>query len=187
MPFTPYHFGPSGFIGLVFRRWIDLPVFVLANVIVDVEVLVILIFQLDYPKHRYCHTLLVGAVVGALWGLSAYPLRGLFTKAMNRLRLPYRTSLLKMIVSGILGVWFHVLIDSLCHHDVLMFWPSRYRLFLDIQRHYGWYETVARVKIYCLLFVGPAILLYVFNVIGFSRGKSGSSGSKDSANSLKRQ
>ena len=41
MPFTPYHFGPSGFVGLVFGKWIDLPVFVLANVIVDVEVLVV--------------------------------------------------------------------------------------------------------------------------------------------------
>ncbi len=41
MPFTPYHFGPSGFVGLVFGKWIDLPVFVLANVIVDVEVLAV--------------------------------------------------------------------------------------------------------------------------------------------------
>ena len=41
MPFTPYHVGPSGFVGLVFGKWIDLPVFVLANVIVDVEVLAV--------------------------------------------------------------------------------------------------------------------------------------------------
>jgi hypothetical protein len=23
MPFTPYHFGPGGFIGLVFGKWIE--------------------------------------------------------------------------------------------------------------------------------------------------------------------
>ena len=68
MPFTPYHFGPSGFVGLVFRKWIDMPVFVLANVIVDVEVLAVGLFGLGWPIHRYCHTLLIGAVVGALWG-----------------------------------------------------------------------------------------------------------------------
>ena len=41
MPFTPYHFGPSGFFGLALKKWIDLPVFLLANVIIDVEVLLI--------------------------------------------------------------------------------------------------------------------------------------------------
>ena len=80
MPFTPYHFGPSGFVGLVFRKWIDVPVFVLANVIVDIEVLVIMLFNLGWPRHRYCHTLLIGAAVGALWGVAAYPLRNLFKK-----------------------------------------------------------------------------------------------------------
>jgi len=49
MPFTPYHFGPSGFWGLAFRKWLDLPVFVLANVIVDIEVLVIWFFGLGWP------------------------------------------------------------------------------------------------------------------------------------------
>ena len=36
MPFTPYHFGSSGFVGLAFRKWLDVPIFVLANVIVGV-------------------------------------------------------------------------------------------------------------------------------------------------------
>ena len=39
MPVTPYHFGPNGLVGLLFKRWIDLPVVVLANVVIDMEVL----------------------------------------------------------------------------------------------------------------------------------------------------
>ena len=39
MPFTPYHFGPSGFAGLLFRRWVNVPVFIAANVLIDIEVL----------------------------------------------------------------------------------------------------------------------------------------------------
>ncbi len=31
MPVTPFHFGPSALIGLPLKRWIDIPVFVLAN------------------------------------------------------------------------------------------------------------------------------------------------------------
>jgi hypothetical protein len=93
MPFTPYHFGPSGFIGLVFRKWIDLPVFVLANVIVDVEVLIIWAFHLGWPIHRYAHTLLIGAAVGALWGIAAYPLMPVFKKIMQLFRIPIKAVL----------------------------------------------------------------------------------------------
>ncbi len=123
MPITPYHFGPSGLIGLVFRRWIDLPVFVLANVVVDLEVLTIIAFGLGYPVHRYCHTLLGGAIIGAVWGLGAYPLRGLWRRIMSAFRLAYEPTIGKMIVSGVLGAWTHVLIDSLQHNDMRIFWP----------------------------------------------------------------
>ncbi|MBW7988874.1 MAG: hypothetical protein FVQ84_02475 [Planctomycetes bacterium] len=125
MPFTPYHFGPSGFLGLVFRKWIDIPVFVLANVIVDVEVLVVMIFGLGWPPHRYCHTLLIGGVVGMLWGIAAYPLRHIFKKIMRIFHIPYKPHFLKMVISGIIGVWLHVLIDGFCHIDLRIFWPSK--------------------------------------------------------------
>jgi membrane-bound metal-dependent hydrolase YbcI (DUF457 family) len=121
MPFTPYHFGPSGFVGLIFRKWLDIPVFVLANVIVDIEVL----YWDKWPKHRYAHTLLIGAAIGILWGVIAYPLRHIFKKIMLFLRLQYDTSLLKMLISGVLGVWLHIVLDAFYHWDVQMFWPRR--------------------------------------------------------------
>jgi len=123
VPFTPYHFGPSGFVGLVFRKWIDLPVFLLANVVVDIEVL----FAEGWPQHRHWHwhTLLIGAVVGIVWAIAAYPLRNFFKKIMQLLRLPYKTGFWKMVFSGVLGVWFHVVIDSVYHYDVQVFWPVK--------------------------------------------------------------
>ncbi|MHC4641289.1 MAG: hypothetical protein ACYS32_06565, partial [Planctomycetota bacterium] len=78
MPFTPYHFGPSGLIGLALRKWIDIPVFVLANVIVDIEVLIMVLLDVRYPIHRYTHTLLLGAAAGIIWALAAWPLRTVF-------------------------------------------------------------------------------------------------------------
>jgi len=121
VPFTPYHFGPSGFSGLVFRKWIDLPVFVLANVVVDIEVL----FAEGWPHHRHWHwhTFLGGGLVGIVWALGAYPLRGFFSKIMALFRLPYKSGLWKMLLSGVLGVWLHILIDSIYHYDVQPFWP----------------------------------------------------------------
>ncbi|MHC4477259.1 MAG: hypothetical protein ACYTEL_16555 [Planctomycetota bacterium] len=161
MPFTPYHFGPSGFLGLVFRKWIDLPVFVLANVIVDLEVLAINVAGLGWPYHRYCHTLLIGTAVGVLWAIAAYRLRNTFTKIMHLLRMPYQTSLAKMIISGILGVWLHVLIDGVYHYDVRAFWPNkRISLWRMMRRYIG----QDHVKIICVALFVAAVILYVFMV-----------------------
>jgi membrane-bound metal-dependent hydrolase YbcI (DUF457 family) len=168
MPITPYHFGPSGFIALAFRRWIDVPVFVLANVVVDIEVLVIRILHLGRPVHSYCHTFLIGAVVGVAWGLAAHPLRGVFKRLMDLIRIPYRTGLLKMLISGILGVWLHVLIDGVYHYDVRLFWPSKsISLWRTTQRRLG----KEQIETLCLCFLLAAAVLYVFAVISFLREK----------------
>lgn len=159
MPFTPYHFGPSGFIGLVFRKWLDIPVFVLVNVIVDLEVLVISSLGLGYPIHRYIHTLLIGAAAGILWATVAWPLRNLFKMIMQTLRIPYQTSFLKMLISGVLGVWLHVVIDSIYHWDVCLFWPNRKLkpLFKLV--------TTQHLHTICEVFLIAAFLLYILIVI----------------------
>jgi membrane-bound metal-dependent hydrolase YbcI (DUF457 family) len=159
MPFTPYHFGPSGFVGLLLRKWIDIPVFVLANVIVDIEVLLVMVLRLGRPSHRYCHTLLIGAAVGALWGMAAYPLRGLFKRMMHGLRFRYETSFWKMAVSGMLGACMHVLVDGAYHHDVGVFWPStRISLRRIVQDHI----SRGQIRTACLaLFVAAIVYILV--------------------------
>lgn len=154
MPFTPYHFGPSGFVGLVFRKWLDIPVFMLANVIVDIEVLC----WDKWPYHRYVHNLLIGAAVGILWGIAAYPLRPFFKKIMRFFLLSYQTSFLKMLISGVLGIWFHAIIDAFYHWDVRLFWPS------GIVPLYGLISK-RHVEAVCLAFFVPAFILYAIIVL----------------------
>jgi membrane-bound metal-dependent hydrolase YbcI (DUF457 family) len=157
MPFTPYHFGPSGFIGLTLRKWIDIPVFVLANVVVDIEVLVIMLFNLGEPSHRYFHTLLIGAIVGGLWGVAAYRLQPLFKKIMQLFRIPYKADLRKMVVSGILGVWLHVLIDATYHSDVKIFWPHKtISLWRVCRRH----VSAKQIEAICAAFFIAAVVPY---------------------------
>jgi membrane-bound metal-dependent hydrolase YbcI (DUF457 family) len=150
MPITPYHFGPSALIGLAFRRRLDVPVFVLANVAVDVEVLF---------HYRYGHTLLVGTLVGAAWGLGAYPLRKSFQKVMAALQLPYQTGLIRMIVSGILGAWCHVLIDGAYHLNAKVFWPSAFEFWRIVQPILGGPDGI---KALCLVGWAATIGLYAW-------------------------
>ena len=166
MPFTPYHFGPSGFIGLTLRKWLDIPVFVLANVIVDIEVLVIMLLGIGRPMHRYCHTFLIGAIVGIIWAVAAYPLRHLFKRLMQAFRIPYQTSLLKMLISGVLGMWLHVVIDSFCWWDVRPFWPLNANPFADLM-------TVKTVYLMCTISFLPAIVIYIIVVASQLRKNKG--------------
>jgi membrane-bound metal-dependent hydrolase YbcI (DUF457 family) len=161
MPYTPYHLGPSGFLGLVFRKHIDLPVFLLANVVVDIEVLC---WQ-HPPLHRAVHTLLTGAIAGLIWGLAAYPLRNIFAKLMKAIYLPYKTSLLKMIVSGILGIWLHIIIDAPYNWDVRLFWPSK------ITPLYGLISK-STMQIVCIAFWVAAIIVYIALAMNYRKAKN---------------
>jgi hypothetical protein len=165
MPFTPYHFGPSGFIGLTFRKWLDIPVFVLANVVVDIEVLVIGLLGLGWPFHRYTHTLLLGAIAGVTWGIASYPLRHFFGKIMQMFRIPYQTSLWKMVVSGVLGVWLHVSIDAVYHWDVRIFWPSKAKPLYGLISQ-GW------IKAICVASFFAAFILYALTFRRSPRGEA---------------
>jgi len=173
MPFTPYHFGPSAFIGLVFRKWLDLPVLVLSNVIVDIEVLIIGLFRFEYPYHWCCHTFLIGAGVGLLWGVAAYPLRHFFGRLMKIFRLPYETSLWKMLISGVLGVWLHVLFDGIYHWDIRPFWPSRvnplYKMLIPLTRRR---MDQNQLKAMCLAFFVAAFIVYVIILMLSYRSKA---------------
>ena len=74
MPFTPFHFGPALFLGLPLRKFMHVPTFILANVILDVEPFLILFYGLSYPLHGYSHTFLLAIVVGIALGYAMFPL-----------------------------------------------------------------------------------------------------------------
>ncbi len=166
MPFTPYHFGPSGFVALIFRKWIDVPVFMLANVAVDVEVAVIALFGLGWPIHRFCHSIAGGIVVGIALGLIAYPFMPVFKWGMNLIKLPYqKSSLKKLIISGILGSWLHVFIDAIYHWDLRIFWPLNAKPLYHLL-------TKNQVKLGCLIFWVLMIIPYIFAVRQYCKKKT---------------
>jgi len=165
MPFTPYHFGPSGFLGLLFRKWLDLPVLLLANVVVDIEVLVISWLNLGWPRHRYTHTLLLGAAAGIALGLAAFPFRRLFARLMNLARIPYNPRLWKMLLSGILGAWLHVAIDAIYHFDVRLLWPVKGKPFYGLLTH-------RQIKLGCVAFFVAALIPYIFAVRAYLKNRS---------------
>ncbi len=163
MPFTPFHFGPSALISLPLRKYIDVPVFVLANVAIDFEPLLVMVFDLKYRAHEHFHNLLFGALVGILWGVVAYFGRGILKKIMRMLKLPYTTSFRKVLTSAVLGVWFHVIVDSIGYRDVKPFYPLDFNPMIGVMSR-------AMVYLVCTLSFIPAIMMvYVIRVLSHKR------------------
>jgi hypothetical protein len=184
MPFTPYHFGPSGFVGLLFRRWVDVPVFIAANVLIDVEVAAdsgipwffssprpewwFNGFSPGWPVHQlwHFHTLLVGGLAGAIFGALIYyikPFRWFCEKLMALIHLPGRATLLSMMLAGLLGAWLHVLIDSFYHYDIQIFWPYRDNTifrWINSGKMSNMAKTQQQVLMWCRIFWGLMLGLY---------------------------
>lgn len=124
MPFTPFHFGPSAVVGLPLQRILDPFTFVLASVAVDLEPLAVMMLHLDYPLHGYAHTFLVAALVGMVWGYSVWACRGILKEWLcGHFKIPFQPTKRKMILSGMFGAWFHVLLDAPLYPEMNPFFP----------------------------------------------------------------
>jgi len=169
MPFTPYHFGPSGFVGLLFRRWIDVPVFIAANILIDIEVFADQYIQPGWPVHQlwHFHTLLIGGLAGAIFGFLVYyirPFRWLCEKFMALIGLPGKTTLLSMVLAGLLGAWLHVFIDSFYHYDIQIFWPHRDNTIFRWINSGKWSNSIntqQQIMLWCRIFWGLMFGWYI--------------------------
>jgi len=157
MPFTPFHFGPAACVAFSLNKKIDIPIFILANVAIDIEPLLVIIFNLSYPLHGFTHSFLGAALIGILWGIIAFISKGMLQIIMRVFKLPYQTTIKKAIFSGILGSWFHVLFDTPLYMDIKPFYP------LNINPLYGLVSHKSMYLLFSVLFI-PAVTLYIYTV-----------------------
>jgi hypothetical protein len=125
MPFTPYHLGPAIAIGLPLRRFLHVPTFIIASVVLDVEPFLVLLLGLEYPLHGYFHTLLAAAVTGAALGYVLWLLEGALVPLYRLLLLEAdrKFKAAAFAISGLLGTTIHVLLDAPLYPDILPFYP----------------------------------------------------------------
>lgn len=131
MPFTPFHWGPALLVGILTLRFLDFPTFIIANVIVDIEPLLIRLFDLGYPPHRFFHTFLGGTLAALLLAGLMTKLRPHLSSILSTFQLESRASFVKILSASLSGVYFHVLLDSTMHKDLQPFYPLLNNPFLD--------------------------------------------------------
>lgn len=124
MPLTPFHLGPSSWLGLLLFRIVDFPALLVASVIVDVEPFVVIVFNLNAPDHGLLHTFLGGSALAVATAGMLYSLRGWTRRAMGKLGMAQNSSFKKILWSSLLGVYLHVVLDAFTHADMKPFYPS---------------------------------------------------------------
>ena len=130
MPFTPFHLGPALLFGLLLLRFLDFPTFLVANVIVDVEPSLVLLFGLDYPLHGFFHSFLGGTIMALALVLVMNRIRATLSPVLAFFRLAQRSSLRSILLASVSGVYLHILLDARMYGDIQPLYPIEVNPFL---------------------------------------------------------
>jgi membrane-bound metal-dependent hydrolase YbcI (DUF457 family) len=129
MPFTPLHFGPGFLIKSIVRRHFSFLVFMLSQIIIDLETLWNM--MRDEPRLHYIFHSFMGSLIPAMitillarplfWVVKFFtgPPRyiGQEASSVNYPDFPV------ILISTLVGVWSHVFLDAIMHWDVTPFIP----------------------------------------------------------------
>ena len=156
MPFTPFHFGPSLLIGLIFFPLLYLPAILFGSVIVDLEPLSFLLLGLPV-LHLFFHTFLGATISALILALFVYLLRGFLGEVMTAFQLPQITSPLNITFGALLGAYSHILLDAFLYPEMQPFWPLLGNPFLGL-------VSSSSVYLFCILCFVLAIPVYIFQI-----------------------
>jgi len=149
LPFTPFHLGPGLLVGLLLLRFLDLPAFLVASVILDVEPLLVLFFHLDAPLHGFFHSFLGGTVAAVLLIAVMSPTRAALSPLLSFFKIKQNTSFRKLSLASLSGIYLHILLDSGMHRDIRPFYPLDINPFLHSSTLLG--LDVTMMCVWCFL------------------------------------
>ena len=160
MPFTPFHLGPAVLIGFILLGYLDLPTFIVASVLVDLEPLAVLVFGLPGPLHGFFHSFLGASVVAVLLAVVVSRVRGFLEPVYVFLRLDGDRRPQRFLVAALLGTWSHVLLDAPLYGEMRPFYPLGGNPFLGVDLYLG-----LGVYRFCFLSGVVGVALFVFRFL----------------------
>ncbi len=168
IPFTPYHLGPSSLLGILFLKWVDFPTLIIASVIIDIEPIMIIVFNLSYPLHSILHSFL-GAFLAALLLIFVMKfLRKYFTPIMEVLKLKQDISLRSISIGAFFGTFSHILLDVPLYEEMNPFFPLPGNPFLIESSFASLYISVLCVS----CFLGALLIYFIKLTIMISKDKN---------------
>ncbi|RJS90002.1 hypothetical protein CW700_02355 [Candidatus Bathyarchaeota archaeon] len=163
MPFTPFHLGPALLFGLLLFPHLDLPTFLLSNVIVDLEPFLVLVLGLRWPLHGPFHSYTLGTLVALGTALLMLLMMPLTRPLTSLFRLPQDSSPRKVAVTSLLGLYLHLTLDAFLYSEMNLLYPLRGNPLLGLASLHAVYQ-------FCTLCFPLALLLYLYRLLSPRRG-----------------
>ena len=160
MPYTPFHFGPGLLFGLLLLSYIDFPTFMLANVIVDIEPILVLYFDFRYPLHGFFHSFLGGTIVAFLLSVVMIRMRPVFSPLISFFRLEQEPTRKSIYLASLLGIYVHIFLDSFLYYDIRPFYPFTLNPMLNPRL-----STSLLIYGFCVLSFIGGIITYLLKII----------------------
>lgn len=164
MPFTPFHMGPGILLKSLLRGSFSLMVFGWAQIIMDIQPLVVMITG-EGHLHGFSHTYLGATLLAIFAALTGKYLSevGLYLLGLNKswqVKIAWRV----VFLSAFVGAYSHVLLDSIMHVDLQPFSP-----FYAVNPMLGLLTNLALHQ-FCV-FAG-LVGAVIYGVAGFALGKN---------------
>ncbi len=132
MPVTPFHLGPGVFFGTICFRFFNFFAFLLGSVVIDLEPLFIIIFNLGPPYHRFFHTFLGGIVGALILSFFIFAFKKKLEGLCLKIHLPQSFTFTRIFLGSLLGWWTHIIFDAFTHYDVFPLWPFHFNPLLGL-------------------------------------------------------
>jgi len=124
MPLTPFHLGPGLALGMIFRKYINIPAILLASVIVDIRAIYLALIVGDWSNlHGFFHTFAGATVLGLVVISLILIFRDYLSKFSEILKVEQDYSLQSIAAGALIGIWVHIILDSYMHRDMTPFLP----------------------------------------------------------------
>lgn len=123
MPFTPLHLGPAILIGIIGWKYLDFPTLLLGSIIVDTRTALVYFGVLDGPLHGVLHTFTGGTLLAFILIGTVTPFRKYIGFYMNQTGFPQVSDDSTIVGAGFLGIYLHLLLDSVLYSDMEPFSP----------------------------------------------------------------
>jgi hypothetical protein len=132
LPFTPFHFGPVLLAGVILFPFFDIAAIMISSVILDVEPLLIIIFDLGGPLHGIFHTYLLATVVAFIVSIVLWLLRNPISSVVSIFGIKQEPKKHRILLASIFGTYSHVFMDSFLYPEMNPFFPLLGNPFLGL-------------------------------------------------------
>ena len=164
MPFTPYHVGPALLVALLLYPLLDIPTFIVASLILDLEPLAVILGLADWSMHGVFHSFTMGTVVGVVLALPMYLVKKYTSPIQIGMMPPKEYTIKDLIITSVFGIWLHIFLDAFVYSDLNLFYPIQWNPLVGLVP----YQTIIN---FCLVSLPVAFIIYLIRSTFFGLKK----------------